>query len=150
MKSPTVGAQYIVPLPDAPQPDTPQQIIPKRVAVTNVNPADTDADRSAMKSPTVGATHWVAPTNVSKESKGDAEGRPNGPQRGSIGAIIGAYKMSVTRKIVQQYGGMPHVWQRNYYEHIIRNEAEHNRIRLFMESNPVNWLKDEENPERQR
>ena len=103
-----------------------------------------NGDRSAIKSPTVGATHWVAPT-----IKTERVAAPTGPQRGPIGAIIGAYKMSVTRKIVQQGDG-PNVWQRNYYEHIIRNDGEHDRIRLYIESNPVNWGKDEENPDRQR
>jgi REP-associated tyrosine transposase len=56
--------------------------------------------------------------------------------------------MSVTRKIVQQQGGVPHIWQRNYYEHIIRDEADHNRIHLYIESNPVHWVNDDENPAR--
>ena len=99
-------------------------------------------NRSAILSPTVGATHWVAPTNGRKYVI-----PTNGPQRGSIGAIIGAYKMSVTRKIVAQFGGVPDLWQRNYYEHIIRNDEEHKRIHLYIESNPVHWNSDAENPE---
>jgi len=43
--------------------------------------------------------------------------------------------------------GIP-IWQRNYYEHIIRNDDEHNRIHLYIESNPVNWMEDYENPEK--
>ena len=42
------------------------------------------------------------------------------------------------------------VWQRNYYEHIIQDNDEHNRIRLYIESNPLNWTNDDENPERRR
>jgi len=99
-------------------------------------------NRSAISSPNVGATHWVAPTNGRKYVI-----PTNGPQRGSIGAIIGAYKMSVTRKIVQRYGGVPNIWQRNYYEHIIRNDEEHQRIHLYIESNPVHWINDDENPD---
>jgi hypothetical protein len=38
------------------------------------------------------------------------------------------------------------VWQRNYYEHIIRNDDEHQRIHLYIASNPLNWLTDDENP----
>ena len=55
--------------------------------------------------------------------------------------------MSVTRKIVAQFGGVPEVWQRNYYEHIIRNDDEHKRIHFYIESNPQNWITDAENPE---
>ena len=87
-------------------------------------------------SPAVGATHWVAPTT-------------NGPKRGSIGAIIGSYKMSVTRRIQRELnttGGLlgRRYWQRNYYEHIIRNEAEYHRIHAYIESNPANWDQDDE------
>jgi len=38
------------------------------------------------------------------------------------------------------------VWQRNYYEHIIRNEREMDRVTLYIESNPSMWAEDEENP----
>ena len=58
--------------------------------------------------------------------------------------------MAVTRKIIQQFGGAPHIWQRNYYEHIIRDEADHNRIRLYIESNPFHWMEDDENTEHSR
>jgi REP element-mobilizing transposase RayT len=38
------------------------------------------------------------------------------------------------------------LWQRNYYEHVIRNEDELNRIREYVIENPANWDQDEENP----
>jgi REP element-mobilizing transposase RayT len=37
-------------------------------------------------------------------------------------------------------------WQRNYYEHVIRNEDELNRIRQYIIDNPVQWAADRENP----
>jgi len=37
-------------------------------------------------------------------------------------------------------------WQRNYYEHIIRNENELNQIHQYIIDNPLNWETDEENP----
>ena len=40
------------------------------------------------------------------------------------------------------------VWQRNYYERIIRNEDELNHIREYIFNNPANWDTDEHNPER--
>ena len=40
--------------------------------------------------------------------------------------------------------GIP-VWQRNYYEHIIRNNAALNRIRQYVKANPAHWGKDREN-----
>jgi putative transposase len=97
--------------------------------------ADTDANRAAITSPPGGA-HHDAPLHV-------ASPRFH-VQPGSLGSIIRQYKSSVTRMIVQKKGGVPRIWQRNYYEHIIRDEAEHNRIRLYIESNPVNWVNDDE------
>ena len=38
------------------------------------------------------------------------------------------------------------LWQRNYYEHIIRNEKEVNKIRQYIINNPFNWETDEDNP----
>jgi putative transposase len=38
-----------------------------------------------------------------------------------------------------------HAWQRNYYEHIIRNEKDVNNIREFIINNPMRWYLDEEN-----
>jgi REP element-mobilizing transposase RayT len=41
-----------------------------------------------------------------------------------------------------------HLWQRNYYEHIIRDNDELNRIHTYIESNPAAWETDAENPTR--
>jgi putative transposase len=40
------------------------------------------------------------------------------------------------------------LWQRNYYEHIIRNEEDLNRIREYIVNNPTQWAMDPENPEK--
>ena len=40
--------------------------------------------------------------------------------------------------------GVP-LWQRNYYEHIIRNEEEHKRIHAYITSNPIHLQEGEEN-----
>jgi putative transposase len=65
---------------------------------------------------------------------------------GSLPAIVRAYKSSVAYRINLMRGlrNTP-VWQRNYYEHIIRDADDANRIHLYIESNPVNWAEDEEN-----
>ena len=39
------------------------------------------------------------------------------------------------------------LWQRNYYEHIIRNEDELNHFRQYIADNPANWQIDNENPD---
>ncbi|PIP37481.1 MAG: hypothetical protein CO107_06885 [Deltaproteobacteria bacterium CG_4_9_14_3_um_filter_51_14] len=50
---------------------------------------------------------------------------------------------------VKTNGGAPFpgkLWQRNYYEHIIRNDDELNRIREYIVNNPAKWALDRENP----
>ncbi|MDI9434259.1 MAG: transposase, partial [Planctomycetota bacterium] len=76
--------------------------------------------------------------------------RPQGPGRRSVGSIVGAYKSSVCRR-VNAIGGTPGaaLWQRNYYEHVIRNERQLSRIRRYIEGNPANWMLDYENPQGQ-
>jgi REP element-mobilizing transposase RayT len=61
----------------------------------------------------------------------------------TIGAIIRGFKSSTTKQINQMRGipDLP-VWQRNYYEHIIRNEEELNRIREYIITNPQHWIND--------
>jgi hypothetical protein len=61
--------------------------------------------------------------------------------------IVRALKSFSARRINERLNspGIP-VWQRNYYDHIIRNEDEWNNIHLYIESNPINWADDDENP----
>ena len=86
----------------------------------------------------VGATRRVAPT----------DGHPRGPVPGSIGAIVGQFKSIVTKRI-NQMRGTPgaRVWQRNYYERIIRNERALNAIRRYIAENPLRWYRDRYNPD---
>jgi len=86
---------------------------------------------------TVGATHWVAPTRIAPK------GYPRGPQCGSIGAMLGSYKMAVTRQAIARFE-LRDVWQRNYHDHIIRTDQEWQIIRNYIQSNPSQWLSDEE------
>jgi REP element-mobilizing transposase RayT len=69
----------------------------------------------------------------------------SGLQHNSLGAIIGSFKSSVTRKIRQRQISYPYpIWQRNYYEHIIRNEEDYDWIVEYIQTNPLNWEIDEE------
>jgi len=84
-----------------------------------------------------GARHRLAPTGG---------GRGISVAAGSLGAVIGGYKSAVARRINDLRGtpGEP-VWQRNYYERIVRNERELAAIRLYILENPRNWEVDCEN-----
>lgn len=66
----------------------------------------------------------------------------------TVGEIVRAFKSRCTHAInkIRNTPGHP-VWQRNYYEHIIRNEEEMNRIRNYITSNPVQWAEDVDNLE---
>jgi len=65
----------------------------------------------------------------------------------SISSFVQGFKSTVTHQIneIRHTHGSP-VWQRNYYEHVIRNEEDLNRIREYIEYNPARWSEDEENP----
>jgi REP element-mobilizing transposase RayT len=64
----------------------------------------------------------------------------------TLGQILRAIKAASTVRIRRQCG-IEHVWQRNYYEHVIRNEESLNRIRQYILDNPLKWERDPENPQ---
>lgn len=73
------------------------------------------------------------------------------PVSGSIPTIIRGFKSAVTKQIneIRHIADVP-VWQRNYYEHIIRYEEELNKIREYIINNPLKWELDIENPDRKK
>ena len=63
---------------------------------------------------------------------------------GSLSAVIGSYKSGVTRRIREQQGDLDDtLWQKSFYEHIIRNDDDLNRIRKYILHNPAKWAEDE-------
>lgn len=70
-----------------------------------------------------------------------AKPRAKGPQPGSLGAIIGAFKSETTKRInatLGQHGRS--VWQLGYHDRIIRERAgEYERIAQYIAENPINW-----------
>jgi putative transposase len=67
----------------------------------------------------------------------------------TLGTIVGSYKSAVTRAVNAARGKTGNaVWQRGYYEHVVRDENELNRIREYVSSNPLAWHLDKENPDR--
>jgi putative transposase len=80
---------------------------------------------------------------------GRATGRSplqSGPDKRSLGAFVGGFKSVITKRINASHGlpGTP-VWQRNYFEHVIRNEESLHRIRQYVLDNPTRWEFDREN-----
>ncbi len=62
--------------------------------------------------------------------------------------IIGRFKMMTAKRIneTRETQGLP-VWQRNYYEHVIRDEADYNRIAEYVATNPQQWIEDKMYPD---
>ena len=94
-----------------------------------------------MITDTVGAKHTVGAKNVSPLQPGQ---RPHGTSK-TIGSIIRGFKIGVT-KWMRTHANVHDVWQRNYYEHVIRNNDELNRVREYIVNNPAQWSLDRENP----
>lgn len=65
---------------------------------------------------------------------------------GTIGKIVRAFKARCTHAIHQEQSEETPIWQRNYYEHIIRNEKELLAIREYIANNPMQWDLDANNP----
>jgi REP element-mobilizing transposase RayT len=87
--------------------------------------------------------------------RGESRIRPCGTSENSLGRIIQAFKSLTTRHYargVRNYGWQSfevRLWQRNYHEHIVRNEQELENIRHYVVNNPLQWAHDRENPEAQ-
>jgi putative transposase len=71
----------------------------------------------------------------------------HGPSK-TIGSVIRGFKIGVT-KWMRHNTPVYNVWQRNYYEHVIRDDASLNLIRQYIMDNPSRWAEDEENPARE-
>ena len=88
----------------------------------------------------------------------DLRVRPDGgahPDRGThagvpLHTVVQWFKTMTTNEYIREvkrYGWRPYpgkLWQRNYYEHIIRDEIEWNLIRNYIINNPLNWKNDGE------
>ena len=90
---------------------------------------------------------------ISEESRGGVLSPPNGQNqnnlhRSTLGQIIAYFKYQSTKDVnfIANTGTITKLWQRNYYEHIIRNADDHNRTHLYIKSNPSMWETDNENP----
>jgi REP element-mobilizing transposase RayT len=65
----------------------------------------------------------------------------------TIPLVVGRFKMASSKRINawRKTPGIP-IWQRNYYEHVIRDENSLECIRAYIADNPARWAYDRENP----
>jgi putative transposase len=99
--------------------------------------------RGEVSSPIV-----VSPIPKTKKEGATPEGGGTLPlQRRTLGQNVAYFKYRSSKQInqIRNTPGIP-LWQRNYYEHIIRSEEEMNRIRKYIIDNPAKWVEDENNP----
>jgi len=99
----------------------------------------------------VAITHTVETTGVETPRRGvstdrrtaaaSAAWKPN-----SLGSIMGQIK-SVCTKRIWNAGHRDFAWQERFYDHIVRNERELERIRDYIANNPARWELDRDNPE---
>jgi putative transposase len=59
---------------------------------------------------------------------------------------VAGFNSSVTTRARRELGLQP-VWQRNYYKHVIRNEAAYARILAYIRTNPLRWTDDQLYPD---
>jgi len=101
----------------------------------------------------IGTRHGVSPQSQPESPAGTghglSDGMPDGISNqnqfgktipGSISAIIGQYKSSVTRWCNKN--DFNFAWQSRFHDHIIRNEPDYNRIEQYIINNVANWKDD--------
>jgi REP element-mobilizing transposase RayT len=101
--------------------------------------------------------HGIIVINNSRGASGRAQSQTKETCKGGsrtaptkikpLGQLIGAFKTMSTKR-VNELRNTPgaSIWQRNYYERIIRDEDELTSIRHYIYNNPACWSDDNENP----
>jgi REP element-mobilizing transposase RayT len=96
------------------------------------------------------------PTRIGQLTARDGQPQGVAPTRNrlSLFDIVHRFKTLTTKKYIDGVKNNfwppfeKRIWQRNYYEHVIRNDNEYGRICEHIHFNPENWCEDEENPDR--
>lgn len=97
----------------------------------------------------VGAAFMAA---LDSENKADTRSGADTRLAPTLGDIVEAFKSITTHEYILGVDNKnwprfyKRLWQRNYYEHIVRDEVDLERIRDYIQSNPADWDEDEENP----
>jgi hypothetical protein len=82
---------------------------------------------------------------------GNARGAVGAAIAGSLSAVVGTFKASVTRRIrgLEDDPDL-RVWQGRYHDRVVRTDEELERIRTYIADNPARWADDDENPSKTR
>jgi len=110
-------------------------IVEFAVGANNYSPNDDDADIGAN-----GGANNYSP-NDDDADIGAKDFSPLRSPSKTIGSVVRGFKIGVT-KWMRQNTDIHNVWQRNYYEHIIRNEQSFQTISDYIINNPAKWNDD--------
>ena len=144
VRAPLVGAPNAAPVPpckNAPLNVTNALRDENDILVGHIEPMDGDA----IRAPTRGAPTGGGETGRADGGTAEKTKTADPP---TLGAVIGAFKSLSTRRYmagVQNDGWPPfdgRLWQRNYYERIVRDEHHLNRVRAYIEQNSAKWLRN--------
>ena len=108
-----------------------------------IDPTFIEPDRTNVGVPLVGA-----PTDDSITDRAGTRDAPTSPSMATLGDVVGAFKSITTHQYIQDVkhqGWIPfakRLWQRNYWEHIIRGGKELDRIRQYIDEKPARWYWD--------
>jgi REP element-mobilizing transposase RayT len=78
--------------------------------------------------------------NIDSQNMANIDSPLRSPSK-TIGSVIRGFKIGVT-KWIRQNSSVYNVWQRNYYEHIIRNDQSYINISEYIIANPEKWMDD--------
>ena len=67
----------------------------------------------------------------------------------NLSAVVGSYKSYVSKMFHVEHPGVT-LWQRSFYDHVIRDEAAYLEIKRYIRENPLKWNLDEYNPNVER
>ena len=91
----------------------------------------------------IGRAHGVGPVGAGLAPPARSTGKAP-----SLGSVIGAFKSISTIEVNRTFGTKgTGLWQRNYYEHTIRNGSALSQVQRYIAENPSAWDSDSENPE---
>ena len=136
--SPTVGTR-------SPRPIGEEQSISPTVGARSPRPIGEEQSISptvGTRSPRpIGEEQSISPT-VGTRSPRPSDNSP------SLGKIVAYFKYQSTKHI-NQHHNMPgtRIWQRNYYDHVIRDDTDLQRIRRYIQDNPMKWALDQLHPD---
>ena len=93
-----------------------------------------------MNSNNMNSNNMNSDNNINSGNKSESEKRFRNPGKNTISSIIGGYKSAVTKHAHRL--GIEFEWQSRFHDHIIRNDAEYQRINDYIENNPQKWNDD--------